>query len=219
MSWHPARGGHPALPAPHGGCDPRAASRPQHAAPQRGRTPASLPRPTGEEEGEGGRRAAGVGALGEAGGRAAAPGRGRAALRCRGRPPGAALTRLRRGCPAAPCGRRRGAGLPGAACGASENERPALPGQGAAPAVAERAAAGLHRQSLGLAVEECQRAAARRSVPPWRWGTPASGRRSAGTRAARAAGRGGSRGTGSTWPGPGDRGPAPGSLRAPPEQH
>lgn len=61
ISGHPASGGHPALPAPHGEGDPRpadgAASRPQHAAPQRGRTPGSLPRPTGEEEG--GRRVAG----------------------------------------------------------------------------------------------------------------------------------------------------------------
>lgn len=42
-----------ATPGPADG----AASRLQHAAPQRGRTPGSLPRPTGEEEG--GRRVAG----------------------------------------------------------------------------------------------------------------------------------------------------------------
>lgn len=100
-----------ATPGPPTGPPPAPSTPPRSGAGPRGASP--VPRGRRREGGES--PGAGVGALGETGGRAAAPGRGRAALRCRGRPPGAAVTRLRRGCPAAPCGRRRGAGLPGAA--------------------------------------------------------------------------------------------------------
>lgn len=163
---------------------------PRARGPGQGRSGAgdrgTFPAPRGPQRGggkEGGERRARDGALREGGSEgerlaagALPRGPGRAALRWRkGRPPGAAVTRLRRG-GAAPRPRvgaaarpRRGeralSGAARGACGAAEDEQPAPTGQGAAAEVAERAAAGLHRESLGLAVEECPGAAARRSVP------------------------------------------------------